>query len=106
MWSFCPHPVSLPAHPECLHGAGPAGVDRGQGCPPKAAVGWRAHPEGQHGAEEKVREQGVAAGTVRCHLSDRTPKPSLTWAIPPTWELTGVCAHRVLPSLNYIKINL
>lgn len=77
MWSFLsPHCVSLSAHPECLHGAGPAGVDRGQGFPPEAAVSWRAHPEGQHGAAEKVREHKVPAGTGRCHLSDRAPKPT------------------------------
>lgn len=108
MWSFLsPTSVPLSAHPECLHGAGSTSMDRSQSSPPKAAVSWRAHPEGQHGAEEKVREQRVAAGTGRCHLSDRAPKPTL-WRghLPPTWELAGVCAHRVLPSLNYVKINL
>lgn len=80
VFSFPPTSVSLSAHPERLHGAGPAGVERGQGFPAEAAVSWRAHPEGQRGAAEEVREQRVPAGTARCHLchlSDRAPKPTV-----------------------------
>lgn len=53
----------LSAYPERLHGAGPGGVDGGEGFSPEAAVSRRAGPAGQHGAAEEVRrERGVAAG--------------------------------------------
>jgi len=64
-WSFIHFHTPLchfPAHPERPHGAGPAGVDGGEGFPPEAAVSRRAGPEGQRGAAQKVREGSVAAG--------------------------------------------
>lgn len=62
MWSLMHHLSCLSADPERLHGAGPCGVDGGEGFPPEAAVGRRAGPEGQRGAAEEVREQRVLRG--------------------------------------------
>lgn len=73
---FYPPPTSLchlSAYPERLHGAGPGGLDGGEGLSPEAAVSRRAGPEGQRGAAEEVRERGVAAGTATFRLCPVSP---------------------------------
>lgn len=54
----------MSAHPERLHGAGPGGVDGGEGSSPEAAVSRRAGPEGRHGAAEEVRRERGVAGAL------------------------------------------